>query len=183
MTRAEHLLDRMHLVEASISRLIKTMKGDDFALISAHRAVHSKDKNRERNKEMMDKHFRPHGMGGTAVRGSWTETQADGSKKEVGEDSYLIRRHPDVHPDKFKEIVHAAVKEYDQDAAVLGHGGKVHLLHKSGEMEHIGTHGKVQSGDVDGAYTRLKGYKVKVEAYKPTSFADAVQAEHEGIEY
>jgi hypothetical protein len=182
-TRARDLLDRMPLREASIARVIKAMGSRDFAMLTAFRASNSKGTNRARNREMMAKHFRPLGMGGTAMKGSWMETQADGSKKEVSEDSFMITRPSNVTPEKFRSVVLSAIREYEQDAAVIGVGGKISLLFQNGKEQEIGTKGAVKDGDVDGAFSRIKGYKVKVETYFPESFVQALEADSLGILY
>jgi len=173
----------MRLEETSISRLITSMRSKDFAMITAFRASNSKATNKQRNREMLKKHFRTEGMGGTAVKGSWAETQADGSKKEVSEDSFMIVRPANVTPEKFRSIVLSAIKEYEQDAAVIGLGGKIRLLFQNGKEQEIGKEGRVQDGDVEGAFSRMRGYKVKVEVYRPASWPNAVEADDEGIKY
>jgi len=182
MTKALQLLDRMKLEEASISRMIKSL-GKDFTLITAFRASDGKDANRTKNRDMIQKFFRPIGAGGTAVKGSWVEQQADGTKKEVSEESFLVQKPAGVSAEEFRAVVLKAIKEYNQDAAVIGIDGKVQLLFQNGETKEIGSKAELKDGDLEGAFTRFKGYKVKFETYTPQGFAQALEADQDGLKY
>lgn len=182
MNKAEHLLDRMELKEASIGRIMNSLKRD-FTLITVFRKSDNIATNRAKNKEMLQKFFRPMGVGGTAIKGKWPEKQLDGSIVYLEEESFLIQRPDSVTPEEFKATVIAAMKTYNQDAVVLGIGGSVGVIYQDGRFKKIADQAKIKDGDLQKAYSQYRGHKIQFETFKPRNFAQALEADHYGLEY
>lgn len=177
------LTDSMRLVVGSFSRLFDQIKNQNFAILSAFRSEYSKTENRSRNRQMLSQ-LRVYGLGGMMLKGGWLETQADGTKKEVTEESYLIKCPESLSPEKFKKIILDTIIKYNQDAAVVGLDGQINLLFSNGTTQYIGSGPKVSSGDIEGAFSKLRGYTFVIAGHlAPNSWVMALKADAEGIYY
>ena len=124
----EFLREKEIIDESSLSRLYKHYKGHDSGTISACRGSFTKNENNIRTNELYVVLI---GLGYsvTKIKGSYIETQDDGSKKEVSEDSFIVVDIKDKG-DLKKNLIKLGEK-FDQDSITFSL--------KSGEYFLIGT--------------------------------------------
>jgi hypothetical protein len=176
-------LDNAKISESSLSRLLTQINSEskDFAMLTAFRGTLSKKENRKRNKELMSKFIKPNKIGATKVIGAFKEKGQDDVGKE---ETFFLIRPDEMDAKLFKKIVLDAVKEFDQDAALVGISNVAFLMFPDGTTEKIGSPAKFDTEDLDGAFTRIKGKTFKFEGmYVPSGFMNAMCFKGSGLSY
>lgn len=156
MSRIENILIRIS--EASLGQLFRSMKDNDFAIISAFRDKYPLNVNKTRNMELITQ-LRPMGTEALPLKGGWSEKQDDGTFKFVEEDSLFIKKPDNMSPDDFEAKMLKLANNYEQDAVLVSTNGRVNMLYTNGQIKHVGDYPEVTTGDVEGAYSEYLGHK------------------------
>lgn len=148
--------------EAGLSRLLGRMQSDDdFAIISAYRALYTKNQNIARNRSLRGELNR-HGMGPYQLVGHWRECQDPTIKYEdcpenllydVTERSYLVVKPKNMTREEFQDFVLSMLVKFEQDGAVYRSGNDVVILSKEGTVvKKLGT--KPSVGQIAQGYSQ-----------------------------
>ena len=108
-----------NLTETTLNRVLNHFQNQDIpvAIITTFRDDKTVEMGREDNK-VMARVFRSEGYGYVYVDGGWIETQKDGTKKPVTEDSIIVIGNKGDNG-KLKGLVKKMIKIYEQDAAMF----------------------------------------------------------------
>jgi hypothetical protein len=153
-----------YLKEISLSRVFRHFKNKDVpvAIITAFRdkkpsgEEYTYKENTQRNRVLAAKIRNAKSYGFVYVDGHWLETQDDGSKEAVSEDSILIIGRENDNG-KLKGLLKKWIVEYNQDAALFKEEGTTEIvfLNQSGKTDTISNKFSLKKLEV--GYTTLRG--------------------------
>ena len=141
--------------ESSLSRVWQHFGDPDTcaAILTGFRNNYSREQNVARNKTLAAQ-IKNHGWGYVYVDGAWDETDDNGNKVMVAEDSILVIA-PD-HKDNFAEIIHTLGNQYEQDAVLVKDEKGTRLVFANGSEKPTGT---IRPGELGDIYTKLRTNK------------------------
>jgi hypothetical protein len=144
--------------EAGLSRVLsKIHSDDDFAILTAYRAIYSKNQNISRNRNLRSELDRMR-MGPYQLVGHWRECQDPAYTydncprnllQDVIERSYLVVKPTEMRGDEFKNFIITMLQKFEQDGAVYRVGNDINILEKNGNINKIGSGlsiGKIAQG-------------------------------------
>lgn len=189
----------MYLDEEKLSRVWKLAQkdGGSFGIITAFRDEFTHKENVARNKELISK-VRKAGFGYWVLNGSWIETDEDGKRKEVSEDSLFIAAPSTMTNGSklLRSFIVTNAKKYDQDSAIFKEDNtdvvklfqyKTWKGDKRVVSEKIISLGKFNVGSIQSAYSKIRGSGRKfvfegVYKRNPHSYCDAVMLSRPDLE-
>jgi len=129
--------------EAGLSRVLSKIQSDeDFAILSANRAIYTKNQNISRNRNLRSELNRKR-MGPYQLVGHWRECQNPQIKYEncpenllydVIERSYLVVKPKDMDREEFRDFIVSMLVKFEQDGAVYRVEDDVSILTKEGTI-------------------------------------------------
>lgn len=141
--------------ESSLSRVWQHFSDPNTcaAILTAFRNGNSREQNIARNKTLAAQ-IKNQGWGYVYVDGAWDETDDNGNKVMVAEDSILVIA-PD-HNANFASIIHTLGNQYNQDAVLVKDDQGARLIFNNGSEESVGN---IQPGQLGSIYTKLRNNK------------------------
>jgi hypothetical protein len=180
------------LCEDGLSRVFTHSK-KPFAVLTAFRDNYTLAQNRQRNRSL-ESALKQNKMGGIRMIGHWMEAPdgthwkdavAQGTAKDVTEESYFIPMPASMEFEKFKYIIQSLTNSFNQDAAVIGDGKGMFLISKSGQMDKIGS--AASFNKISQAYSKLRKRPqipfVFEGTINPSSIAHRISFQRRGLKW
>ena len=160
------------LYEGGLGRVLQHTK-NPFVVITAFRDEYSLSQNRSRNKQLESK-LKKFPAGGIKLTGFWDEApdgmdyeeaRKKGELTPLKEESYFVPMPKNFEFDEFRTIAIKIMKEFHQDAILIGDGKKAWLEYKDGKIESKGSMSVTKMAQ---AYSRLRNQPKRTFVFEGT---------------
>ena len=119
-----------------------------FTVVTAFKGLNTLKQNRELNLQL-EREFRSINAAGIKLVGHWLETP------DFVEESFYLPQPQGIEYAAFQNWIIQMLKKFNQDAAIVSDGSRIHLIHKSGELTPIGT--GISEREIQQAYSTIRG--------------------------